>query len=369
MQRLDIGPLLDSTIGSLSKGQRKRALLAIGLLMPQPLLLADEPFDGLDLRQSRDVAQTLRSYASAGRTMFLSIHQIKDAARVCDRFVLLSGGTIRGEGTFDAAGRAGRGARRGAPAISKRCSLPSRRRTARPRALLASSSWLARARNTASWWRRAPGGCCCWRWARSSASPSSARCAPTAKPSGLNGTAAGVGEAFSPLIGIWAPTFSACEVAAVFLLPFVAIRLVSGDRQSGALKIEMQHPMPAFARVARQGARAARRLAGRVAGAAGGGRCSGKATAAASIAPELVTVALGHVLNAGLTIALASAAAALTEHPSTAAILTLSVTVGTWILNFVAAVQGGIWERARRLHAAGDGRAVPARPDSPRRRR
>jgi ABC-2 type transport system ATP-binding protein len=101
VQRLDIGPLLDSTIGSLSKGQRKRALLAIGLLMPQPLLLADEPFDGLDLRQSREVAQTLRSYASAGRTMFLSIHQIKDAARVCDRFILLSGGTIRGEGTFD----------------------------------------------------------------------------------------------------------------------------------------------------------------------------------------------------------------------------------------------------------------------------
>jgi ABC-2 type transport system ATP-binding protein len=101
VQRLDLGPLLDSPIGILSKGQRKRALLGIGLLMPQPLLLADEPFDGLDLRQSRDVAQTLRSYASAGRTMFLSIHQIKDAARVCDRFVLLSGGTIRGEGTFE----------------------------------------------------------------------------------------------------------------------------------------------------------------------------------------------------------------------------------------------------------------------------
>ena len=101
VQRLDIGPLLDTTIGSLSKGQRKRALLAIGLLMPQPLLLADEPFDGLDLRQSRDVARTLRCYASAGRTMFLSIHQIRDAARVCDRFVLLSGGTVRGEGTFE----------------------------------------------------------------------------------------------------------------------------------------------------------------------------------------------------------------------------------------------------------------------------
>jgi ABC-2 type transport system ATP-binding protein len=115
VQRLDIGPLLDATIGSLSKGQRKRALLAIGLLMPQPMLLADEPFDGLDLRQSRDVAQTLRSYASAGRTMFLSIHQIKDAARVCDRFVLISGGSIRGEGTFEqlASQAASRGAATG----------------------------------------------------------------------------------------------------------------------------------------------------------------------------------------------------------------------------------------------------------------
>src|SRR6058998_1913959 len=70
-----------------------------------------------------------------------------------------------------------------------------------------------------------------------------------AEASGLNGTAVGVGEAFSPLIGVWAPTFSACELAAAFLLPFVGIRLVAGDRQSGALKIELQHPMPAFARI------------------------------------------------------------------------------------------------------------------------
>jgi ABC-2 type transport system ATP-binding protein len=99
-RRFDIGPLLDSKLGGLSKGQRKRVLLAIGLLMPHPVLMADEPFDGLDLRQSRDVAETLRSYASAGRTIFLSIHQIRDAARVCERFVLLSGGRARGEGTL-----------------------------------------------------------------------------------------------------------------------------------------------------------------------------------------------------------------------------------------------------------------------------
>ncbi len=87
-------------MGELSKGQRKRVLLALGLMTPQPVLLADEPFDGLDLRQTRDVGAALRRYAVAGRTLFLSIHQIADAARFCDRFVLLSCGRVCGEGTL-----------------------------------------------------------------------------------------------------------------------------------------------------------------------------------------------------------------------------------------------------------------------------
>ena len=162
--------------------------------------------------------------------------------------------------------------------------------------------------------------------------------------SGLNGTAAGVGEAFSPLIGVWAPTFSACELAAAFLLPFVAIRVVSADRQSGALKIELQHELPALARMA---AKALVLLAGWLVAML-------PTTAAVALwksyggnvyTPELAGVAAGHLLNAGLTIALAAATAAIAEHPSTAAILTLGVTVGTWIVNFVAAVHGGAWER------------------------
>jgi ABC-2 type transport system ATP-binding protein len=99
IDQLDLRGLLRQAIGTLSKGQRKRVLLAIGLLTPQPALLIDEPLDGLDLRQARDLAVTLRSHAARGRTLFLSIHQIADAARFCDRFVLLSGGRVCGEGT------------------------------------------------------------------------------------------------------------------------------------------------------------------------------------------------------------------------------------------------------------------------------
>ncbi len=98
---LALSPLLMNPIGTLSKGQRKRVLLAIGLLTSQPMLLADEPFDGLDLRQTREVAAILKDHARAGRTLFLSIHQISDAARVCDRFVLLSAGQVCGVGTLD----------------------------------------------------------------------------------------------------------------------------------------------------------------------------------------------------------------------------------------------------------------------------
>ncbi len=110
IEQLGLRDFLDQPIGSLSKGQRKRGLIAVGLLTPQPLLLIDEPLDGLDLRQMRDTAQVLRAHAAAlGKTLFLSIHHISDAARFCDRFVLLSGGSVRGEGTIaELAGRAGR---------------------------------------------------------------------------------------------------------------------------------------------------------------------------------------------------------------------------------------------------------------------
>jgi len=68
MRDLDLWPLVDQRIGTLSKGQRKRAVLAVGLLAPQGILISDEPFDGLDLRQTRAVGAALRRRAAAGRS-------------------------------------------------------------------------------------------------------------------------------------------------------------------------------------------------------------------------------------------------------------------------------------------------------------
>jgi len=98
---LKLAPFLRTPLGDLSKGQRKRVLVGLALLSPQAVLLIDEPFEGLDLRQTRDAAAALKKHVASGRTIFVSIHQISEAARLCDRLVLLSEGRVVAEGTPD----------------------------------------------------------------------------------------------------------------------------------------------------------------------------------------------------------------------------------------------------------------------------
>jgi hypothetical protein len=162
------------------------------------------------------------------------------------------------------------------------------------------------------------------------------------------GAGAGCGIVCDPLVGVWAPTLSGYEAVAIFLLPFVAIRQVSDDRRSGAFKLELQRPFPAVGRIL---AKAAALAGGWLIGSAAlliaivlwasyGGRVD---------AASLAVAVFGQWLNAGLTIALAVAVASIAEHPSTAAIITLAVTVGTWVLALVASIYGGLWQRLSEL--------------------
>jgi ABC-2 type transport system ATP-binding protein len=100
IRSLGLAPLLRKRVVALSKGYGRRLMLALALLTPHPLLLMDEPFDGFDLRQTREIMTVLREVAGNGRTFVLAIHQLGDAVRVCDRFVLLAEGRVRGVGTL-----------------------------------------------------------------------------------------------------------------------------------------------------------------------------------------------------------------------------------------------------------------------------
>ena len=95
-----LAPVLAKRVAALSKGYNRRLIIAIGFIAPHPVLLMDEPFDGFDLRQTREMMSVLRREALAGRALLLSIHQLRDAEAVCDRFALLADGRIRGTGTL-----------------------------------------------------------------------------------------------------------------------------------------------------------------------------------------------------------------------------------------------------------------------------
>ena len=98
---LGLAPVLRKRVLALSKGYCRRLMLALALLTPHPLLLMDEPFDGFDLRQTREIMELLRRIAANGRTFVLAIHQLADAQRIADRVVLLADGRLRGAGNLD----------------------------------------------------------------------------------------------------------------------------------------------------------------------------------------------------------------------------------------------------------------------------
>jgi ABC-2 type transport system ATP-binding protein len=92
--------VLGKHVFALSKGYARRLMLALALLTPHPVLLMDEPFDGFDIRQTREIMDLMRRVAAHGRTLALAIHQLADAERVCDRFVLLANGCVCGVGSL-----------------------------------------------------------------------------------------------------------------------------------------------------------------------------------------------------------------------------------------------------------------------------
>ncbi len=101
IDRLKLESVLSKSVKELSRGYQKRVLIAIGLLSSTPLLLLDEPFEGLDIKQTREVVSILVDEKAKGRTLILSIHQIIDAQRIADEFLLLSQGKVLGGGSLE----------------------------------------------------------------------------------------------------------------------------------------------------------------------------------------------------------------------------------------------------------------------------
>lgn len=82
----------------LSGGERQRVFLARAFAQEAPLLLMDEPFTFLDLRQQLNSFQLIQEYAASGKTVLITLHDPYLAQRLCQEVLLLSDGQIAHQG-------------------------------------------------------------------------------------------------------------------------------------------------------------------------------------------------------------------------------------------------------------------------------
>jgi len=100
LERLELGPAADDYIESGSLGMRQKVAIAAGLLHAPPLVLLDEPVQGLDPRATRALKDLLRERAQAGAGILVSTHLLDVAERLCERVVILHHGRLVAEGSL-----------------------------------------------------------------------------------------------------------------------------------------------------------------------------------------------------------------------------------------------------------------------------
>ncbi len=90
----------DAPTRTLSTGQKRRIVLARALVHAPPVLLLDEPTDGLDIAGRRDVLGRVRRWAEEGKAVLLSSHILGEVEAVCDRAVVLRKGQVVATGAL-----------------------------------------------------------------------------------------------------------------------------------------------------------------------------------------------------------------------------------------------------------------------------
>ena len=98
------------SISTLSKGYKQRVCFAQAILHDPPILIMDEPTDGLDPNQ-KHVVRTMIQEMAAEKVIVISTHILEEVEAVCTRAIIIARGTIVANGTpaeLKAHGRTGR---------------------------------------------------------------------------------------------------------------------------------------------------------------------------------------------------------------------------------------------------------------------
>ncbi len=99
---VDLSEAQHRSIGGYSKGMRQRVKVAAAFVHNPPILLLDEPFNGMDPRQRLHTMGFLRRLAEEGRTILFSSHILEEVERVADRVLVVIAGRLAASGDFRA---------------------------------------------------------------------------------------------------------------------------------------------------------------------------------------------------------------------------------------------------------------------------
>jgi ABC-2 type transport system ATP-binding protein len=97
---VDLEAAAGRVIGGYSKGMRQRVKVAAALVHDPPVLILDEPFNGMDPRQRLHMMDMLRRMASEGRTILFSSHILEEVERLSDRVLVVVAGRLAASGDF-----------------------------------------------------------------------------------------------------------------------------------------------------------------------------------------------------------------------------------------------------------------------------
>lgn len=100
VERAALGPVIDQAIETLSKGYKRRVGLAQSILHDPPVLIMDEPTDGLDPNQKHHVRKLISEMA-ADKAIIISTHILEEVEAVCSRAVVINKGAIVADGTAE----------------------------------------------------------------------------------------------------------------------------------------------------------------------------------------------------------------------------------------------------------------------------
>nr|WP_314439200.1 ABC transporter ATP-binding protein [uncultured Porphyromonas sp.] len=84
----------EMNLKKISQGQKKKALIAFALALRVPLLLMDEPTNGLDIPSKSEFRRVLAQYTSEEQTIIISTHQVRDLEQIIDSVLVLEQGAI-----------------------------------------------------------------------------------------------------------------------------------------------------------------------------------------------------------------------------------------------------------------------------------